>query len=79
MDLDSDPTPDSTLSFGDFKDRILFHLFFQVPRRHIIVASSVIKLIFFWLKFVLQFNFARIISGSSTPSVRKGKDPDPYM
>ncbi len=64
---DSDPTPDPTPFFSDYKDakKIFLFIFFSynLPAG---TLSSVLKIYFFAKTFVLKFYFASIVSVRST-------------
>ncbi len=71
--------PDQTPFFNDCKGakKKNFHSFFlKLTRRHIIFR---LKNLIFCKNFALIFYLASLILVCSTPLLRKGNDPDPYL
>ncbi len=79
--LDPDPTPDPTYFFIDFKDatkNIFFSYFFLITCQQAHHLQSK-KFKFFAEILCKKILFCRHYFSPFNTSMRKGKDPDPYL
>ncbi len=78
MDPDPDTTPDPTSFFIDFKDtkKIFFSYFFRTCQQTHHLQSKKFN---YLLKFCVKIIYCRRYYSPLNTSMRKGKDPDPYL